>query len=335
MGIREAIQRYLNQRAADAADSSLSTWRYQLKLFAEWCEGVGIDEVGELRGYDVDDWYGLRADAVAPATLEGEMWTLKKFVEYLERREAVEDGLAEKVPIPNVDDEDRSNDVQLPTDRAMALLRYFRETSAVYGTRDHAFLELAWMTGARKGGLRALDLRDVHPDDNYVEFTHRPGTGTPLKNKSDGERPVGIPPSTSDVLKRYIDHHRLDVHDDTGRAPLLASMKGRPVGGTIQYWSHLATQPCLHTACPHDRERDTCEYTHRHHASKCPSSRSPHKIRTGSIGWQLDVGLPPWVVAERANATLEVIEQHYDKRTPRERMERRRRPFISNLELET
>jgi hypothetical protein len=96
----------------------------------------------------------------------------------------------------------------------------------------------------------------------------------------------------------------------------------------------LGTQPCLHSPCPHDRERETCEYTERNESSKCPSSRSPHRIRTVSITWQLDVGIPPWVVAERINASVEVIEKHYDVTSPRERIERRRRPYLSNLKIE-
>jgi hypothetical protein len=98
-------------------------------------------------------------------------------------------------------------------------------------------------------------------------------------------------------------------------------------------WSYLATLPCLHSPCPHGRERPTCEFTTHAHASKCPSSRSPHKIRTGSITWQLDLGIPPEVVANRVNASLETIEQHYDVADPRERMEKRRRPHVENLEL--
>ena len=75
MDVSTAVQRYLQQRAVDAAESSIGTWRGQLKLFEEWCQAQGIDEVGDLRGYDIDDWYGLRAEQVAPSTLEGEMWT--------------------------------------------------------------------------------------------------------------------------------------------------------------------------------------------------------------------------------------------------------------------
>lgn len=332
MGVREAIERYLQQRAVDAEESSLGTWRYQLKLFAEWCESVGIEQIGELRGYDVDDWYGLRAEAVAPSTLEGEMWTFKKFIQFLERREAVQNGLTDKVPIPDVDKENRSSDEQWSTPEALAMLRYHRNTASKYGIREHALLELLWMTGARMGGIRALDLRDVHLEEDYIEFVHRSSTGTPLKNKRDGERPVAIPPSTSDVLKRYIKAYRHDVHDDHGRAPLLTSQRGRPQPNTIRVWTYGATQPCKHSLCPHGRERPGCEFLDSDKSSQCPSSKSPHRIRTGSIGWQLDIGLPPWVVAERVNADVSVIEEHYDKTPARERMERRRRPFIADLE---
>jgi hypothetical protein len=102
----------------------------------------------------------------------------------------------------------------------------------------------------------------------------------------------------------------------------------------MRAWSYLATEPCLHSPCPHDRERASCEYVNYTHASKCPSSRSPHQIRRGSITWQLDLGIPPAVVAERVNASTDVIKLHYDAASPRERMERRRRPFIDNLDID-
>ncbi|QLG27721.1 hypothetical protein HUG10_09220 [Halorarum halophilum] len=58
------------------------------------------------------------------------------------------------------------------------------------------------------------------------------------------------------------------------------------------------------------------------HASKCPSSRSPHKIRSGSITWQLNCGVPPEIVAERVNASVSTIKSHYDFATAEERWRR-------------
>ncbi|WP_136688341.1 tyrosine-type recombinase/integrase [Halorhabdus amylolytica] len=337
-----AVQRYLRRRKPDSTEQSIHGWEYRLKLFVEWCESVGITEVGQLEGYDLDEYYEIRSADIAPATLEGEMWTLQMFLEFLEDIEAVNDGLSEKVRIPNLDPEDRSNDTKLATEDAQALLAYYRDDPEAYGTRAHAYLELAWYTGARQGGLRALDLRDVELGENpYVEFLQRPNTGTPLKNKRAGERPVGLTHETADVLQEYIAEHRYDVHDEEGRQPLLASAQGRPTPNTIRVWSYLATQPCLHGPCPHGKARETCLWTEYSHSSKCPSSRSPHQIRTGTVTWLLNQGWPPEDVAERVNASVSTIEQHYDKADPerrrqrlRDRMEDRRRPLLNDLEIE-
>lgn len=340
MSPRAAANRYLRRREADSTESSLHGWEYRLKLFVEWCESIGIEEVGDLRRYDLDEYYELRSAEVVPATLESEMWTLKMLCRFLEDLGAVEDGLAESVRIPDLDAEDRSNDTKLDTDDAKALLQYYRNSEDEYGSRQHAFLVLAWVTGARQGGLRALDVRDFYPDESYVEFRHRPDTDTPLKNKQGGERPVGLKEATVDVLNHYIENNRYDVRDDHGRQPLLASARGRPGKNTIRVWSYLATIPCVHSPCPHGKERATCQWTEYAHASKCPSSRSPHRIRTGVVTYLLNQGWPPEDVAERVNSSVKTIEEHYDKADPeerrrrlRDRMERRRRHLVENTEF--
>jgi site-specific recombinase XerD len=341
ISIRDATSRYLRRRRADATDASIKAWKYRLKLFYEWAEGIGIARAGDLRGYDLDEYYEVRSTEVAPATLQGEMSTLKKFAEFLESIEAVDDGLADRVRVPNIADEDLVDETSLKTEDAIPLIQYYRRDSGDRGSRDHVLLELAWISGARKGGLRGLDIRDVFLEENFVQFRHRPDTGTPLKNKTEIERPVAIPPETSDVIDRFIKHHRYDVHDDHGRQPLLASRLGRPTEGTIRDWMYIATQPCLHSPCPHGKERASCEWTEYDQASACPSSRSPHQIRTGSITWQLNIGIPPAIVAERVGASVDTIRKHYDQastesrlRRRRDRMERDRRPFIENINLD-
>jgi len=341
MGIRDAIDRYLRRRRPDATEKSIKGWHYRLKLFAEWCESVDIFEVGQLQAYDLDEYYELRSAEIKPVTLEGEMWTLQMFLEDLEDLGAVEEGVSDAVRIPDLDPSERSSDSKLATDDALALLTHYRHSDDVYGTRGHAYLELAWLTGARQSGLRALDIRDVHLDDQpWVDFRHRPDTGTGLKNKLAGERPVALPEEVGDVLRTYLQRYRHDVHDDHGRQPFLASRAGRPRENTLRNWSYIATQPCTYMPCPHGKERDSCEWTDYHHSSKCPSSRPPHHVRTGAITWMLNRGWPPEDVAERVNATVDTIETHYDKadlderrRRLRQRMEQRRRPLLDELDL--
>lgn len=329
LSVRDAAQRYLRRRRADATDASVKSWKYRLKLFVEWCEGISLDHVGQLRGYDIDEYFELRSAKVAPATLEGEMWTLRMFAEYLEQIDAVEEGLSDSVRIPDINPEDRADETTLTTPAAMRLIEYYRSSSEDRASRDHAFLELAWYTGARQSGLRALDVRDLNArfkkdERSWVEFRHRSDTGTPLKNNRRGERPVGIPDEVARVVDEYVQENRYDIRDDHGRKPLIASAKGRPTENTVRVWSYGATQPCVAGGCPHDKDPSDCKWTQYAHLSKCPSSRSPHPIRTGSITWQLNQGIPPEVVAERVDAEVETIANHYDWASQKDRWRRYR-----------
>jgi len=184
---------------------------------------------------------------------------------------------------------------------------------------------------------RTVDLEDYDDDARVLEFRHRPTHGTPLKNKRDGERDVGILPTVANVLEAYIDETRYDRHDEYGRAPLFTtrSSQGRLSENAVRTWSYQATHPCWHTddPCPHDKVRDDCGWTVADQSSKCPSSRSPHAVRTGSITFHRNRGFEQADVARRVNASMRTIERHYDKATRREELETRRRPQLDKLSL--
>jgi len=334
---RQAKERFLRRRQADRTDSSIQSYHGRLKLFVEWCESVGIEAVGDLRAYDLNEYYDIRSGDVAPTSLENEMYTLRQFCKFLETLGATDRNLAEKVPFPDVDREERSSEEKLHHDQALALIEYYRSSDTERATRRHVLLELAWFTGARIGGLRALDIRDLDTTEGFVEFRHRPGTDTPLKNKTRGERPVALPDETASVVSEYIVGNRYDVRDEHGRQPLLASARGRPNANTIRVDCYLATRPCVRGTCPHGKEIEDCAWKDRDHVSKCPSTRSPHPVRTGSITWQLNQGVPREVVAERCDT--DQIEEFYDKPTEEERwrrfhdqMEQQRRRHVENLD---
>ena len=331
---REAWTRYVDRRRPEATERSAKTYYYRLKQFVEFCEEYGVETVDELSGWTFENYETKRSgDGIAPITLNGEMKDLRQFVRYLERIEAVDEGLSEKVHVPKVSSDEESSNTKLDKPAARDLLAYYRRRE--HGSRRHALLEVLWNTGCRLGAIRALDVRDYHADEQYLEFRHRPESGTPLKKKLDGERPVAVSDAAADALDAYLaSEDRWEVHDEHGREPLFASRQGRPGHNTVRCWMYLGTLPCIHSDCPHGRDPEDCEFTERNHASKCPSSRSPHQIRTGSITWQLDSGLPPEVVAVRVNASVSTIKKHYDKATPRERMEQRRRRHVDHLDLE-
>lgn len=332
---REARDRWLDKLRVSKTDSTVSSYHYRTKHFVEWCEAEGIDLIRDVSGWDIESFETKRrADDLAPITLNKEMGTLQGFLEYCARIELVDENLPEKVDPPEVSRDAHIDDTKLHPKDAERLLDFYENDPEMRHTRAHALLAFAWYTGARLGGIRAVDLRDYNSDDELVEFYHRPDEDTPLKNGYDGERHVGLPTQVCEILDNYIEKYRHKKFDDYGRQPLFTSEVGRPHTSTIRPWMNLATVPCLHTTCPHGNERPTCDYLYHNEASKCPSSRSPHQVRTGSITWQRHRGVPPEVVAERVNSSVRVIEEHYDVPSKREEMEERRRPHIDRLNFD-
>ncbi len=331
---REAIRRWLNRRRSELTEQTASSYHYRMKRWVQWCENQNIERVSELSGWIFEQFEAARSgEDIAPWTLHNEMETLQKHVEYLERIEAVEEGLTEKIHVPRVPEDEKSRDTKLSTHDALGNIRFYRNHEQLYGSREHALLEIMWHTGARLGALRSLDLRDYDRGEQYVRFVHRPDTGTPLKNKRKGQRVVSLRESVCKVISTYIQQNRWDKHDEHGRQPLFTSMQGRPSKNSIRTWTYRVTQPCIYGPCPHGHDPASCKFRSHTHASKCPSSRSPHHVRTGSITWHRDRGVPSEVTAERVNASQDVIERYYDKATQKERMERRRRPHLDKLEI--
>lgn len=224
------------------------------------------------------------------------------------------------------------DETRLRTEDARALLKYYDEYD--YGSRDHALLATYWYVGARLGGVRGLDLGDYNSEEAYLQFFHRPEEDTPLKNGRDGERAVALPREVYNILDTYIEEHRTDVLDEYGRSPVFTTPNGRASVYAHRARMYLATIPCLHSPCPHGKDPETCDWIDYSHASKCPSSRSPHQVRTGSITWQLNQGVPIERVAKRVNTSVRVLKRHYDQPDKIEEMEARRRQYIGRLDFE-
>jgi integrase len=255
-------------------------------------------------------------------TLRTNLATLRVFLEFCASIDGVEQGLREKVVLPEVDREEQSKDVKLNVDRAEAILEHLERFE--YASRAHVIMAILWHTGCRLGTLRALDLDDVDLETPCLRVRHRPDTGTPLKNGKAANRAIALGEQYAQVIEDYINHNRLQVEDSHGREPLISSDQGRLSESSVRVVVYMWTRPCMVAACPHDENPVSCDYMTRKHASECPSSRSPHGIRRGALTRMLREGTPEEVVSDRSNVSRDVLEQHYDQRTERERMELRR-----------
>lgn len=345
--VREALEIWIDRQKAVKSEETVKSYGYRVGQFVDWLEAEEITNLNDLTGRDVLRFDSeRRSEGLKRSSLNNQMGAIRLYLKFCVDVEAVPVSLPAKVSVPQLSKSQRVNEEKLSTERAETILENLARYQ--YASIDHALLTLAWHTGARLGGLRSLDIRDCylteedlerskHEDDlqeegvdavetPFIFFRHRPDTDTPLKNKEEGERPVGISEEVGQILQEYIAIKRRRTKDEYGRRPLFSNQKGtgRLSKGGLRVIFNTITQPCQLDSCPHGREPEECEATDHGYEARCPSSRSPHKVRTGSVTWHRDCGWPAEVLAERVNATPEVIRHHYDQPDLLKRMESRR-----------
>jgi site-specific recombinase XerD len=321
----EGVERFLQHREPSIRESSMQNARHRLSVFLEWAEEYGLEDLNDLNGRDLSAFVAWRQDDVAPITLQKQLSTIRQALRWWSDIEAVEQGLAEKLHAPELPDGAESKDVHLKADRAKRALRYHDRHH--YASRDHALLALLWRTGMRRGAVVSLDVDDLDHEANAVRVEHRPETGTTLKNGTDGERLVYLGPRWFQILADYVENpDREEVTDDHGRRPLFTTQDGtRPCGGSVYKWCLRALHPCTYAECPHGTTPEDCDARGSDGLpAQCPSARSPHAVRRGAITNHLNEETAPEVVSERMDVSLDVLYEHYDARTEREKMQVRR-----------
>lgn len=328
----------------DGADSTIGSYRRRLRPFLEWLDDHDISDLSDLSTRNIKEFEAHRRSRdLDTQSLNNQFGTIRQWLGYCYELNAVSKDVAKALDVPSLSKEDRVNTEKLITERAEEILKNLDRYR--YASREHVLFLLLWRTTARIGTIRALDLRDFyHTDDDRrrlreelenegfaphvvdgiledVEFPllyprHRAESETPLKNDEGGERVINLAEWVGEVLEDYIAVNRADVRDEDGRRPLLSSKKGdgRLSKSAMRNWCYILTQPCeFGGPCPHDRDPETCEAREHGHGSKCPSSRSPHRVRTGSITNHRDRGWPISELADKANTSEDLIEGVYDQ----------------------
>lgn len=321
----EALDLYLQHRETEVSQATIYSHKSRLGHFVQWCEQNEITNLNELSGRQLHEYrlWRRRDGDLAPASEKTQMDTLRVFIRWLEAIDGVHQDLSTKVQSPSLNPNDNVRDVMLDQEQANLLLGYLEKYE--YASLNHVVMALLWHTMMRIGGAQSLDLDDYDRHDQYLEVHHRPETDTPIKNQEQGERLVALSGPMCSLLDDWIADQRPQTEDEHGRDPLLTTTHGRISKTSIRNRCYRLTRPCTYTdECPHDRDIADCEALESDQAPLCPSSVSPHAIRRGSITRSLQEDTPTQVVSDRANVSPSVIEKHYDRRTEREKMEKRR-----------
>lgn len=332
----DAVEMFIDAMRDEHAESTRKAERHRLRAFVQFCDENEIENLNDLSGRDLFQYriwrregQGDGREPIKLVTLKGQLATLRRFLRFAANIDAVPPELYEQITLPTMKNGEDVSDSTLSPERTIEILDYLE--GAQPGTRDHIILLLLWETGARTGAIRGLDLDDLDLDGTHprfsgpaIQFVHRPEQGTPLKNQQKGTRWNRISEKTARYIEDYIQYHRDDVTDDHGRRPLITTEYGRPAGNTFRTTLYRVTRPCWRgEECPHDRDIEECEATHLDKASQCPSSRSPHDVRSGRVTYYRREDVPRRIVKDRLNASEDILDRHYDRRSDREQAEQR------------
>jgi len=321
---RTALGEWLDVVTDSTKGSTADTYERRVSRFVAWCESEAILNLNDVTGRHIKAYRDHRLPDCSTSTLTNELRTIRQFLQFGVAMEAVEPALPEAMGqiIPSLSKGEDSSDLMLGRERALAIIEYLDEYHKA--SREHALFALLWDTGCRISGLRALDVEDFDAAEGTVTFRNRPESGTRLKNGQSSERINVLDPETVDIVAAYVRLHRNDRTDDYGREPLLTTKFGRHATTTVRRLVYELTQPCLRGDCPHDQEIESCEYREHGHESKCPSSLSPHPVRTGRITDLRNRGCDIRYVSGRVDAIPETIRRYYDKPDLGQDLDRRR-----------
>ena len=313
---------FLDHKATNCTEATVQNHRYRTNHFLRWCDEVGIDNLNDLSGRDIQKYRLWRKEDgdLNKLTLSAQMSTLRVFLKWAASIEAVPENLYDKVLIPRVSPEEQQRDETLPAETAQEILDYLSKYH--YASKKHVVMAVFWETGMRIGGAHSLDVEDVDFEGRCLRLEHRPNGGTSLKNGKAGERPIAITPELAEALDDYIEGPWKDVTDDHGRRPLFSSSQGRLARTALRRLVYTVTSPCFRNElCPDCREKAY---------AKCPEAVSPHAIRRGSITHYLSNDVPVEIVSDRMNVSRKVLDKHYDKRSEEVKLEQRR-SFLGNV----
>ena len=341
----EAVQKFLKSEKSELAPATLSEYERELTRFVGFCEENGVEDTSEFDGRVLHDFKIWRRDeahdgegSLSNKTMRDEMYLFRKFLRFLESIDAVTPRLHTKIEIPTLDPGEGERDIEFASDELNAILAHLEKYE--YASREHAVWVLFAATGRRPSGLRALDLKDVHleEDEAYIEFNHRVGeeTETRLKNKKSSENTVYVNESAAEVLRDYIDTHRVDI-EENGRSPLLTTSYGRLSDSSIRKYVYKWSRPCVvGNGCPEGRTPEGCEAMESSDcAVKCPFSKPPVALRHGYISNLRRQGISLHTISDRCDVSEEVIEKHYSELSEKEKRELRREELESNTESDS
>ena len=142
-----ALDYYLDARRYDLRETTLRTHKARIKSFVRWLKK---QEIHNMNDVDLQVVHAYRVykredngddSPCNSVTMQGQVSTLRRFLNHLVDIDAVSEELPERIRLPKVDG-DGSSDTLLDQGRAKAILDYLREFQ--YASPEHVTILLMW-----------------------------------------------------------------------------------------------------------------------------------------------------------------------------------------------
>ena len=141
-----------------ASPNTVTAYRRDLRLYVEFLLGRGVTDPDSISRDDAGAWVThLRAEGLAPKTVERRVASVKSFHRFLVRDGVTVNHPTASLPLPRVPE--RLPDVVSIDDVDRLLSQPFPQGPTGY--RDRALLEVLYGCGVRASELTGLDLRDI------------------------------------------------------------------------------------------------------------------------------------------------------------------------------
>jgi site-specific recombinase XerD len=119
----DAMEMWLERQQATKADETIQSYRYRLEQFVGWCDQQRITNLNDLTERDVFRFDNeCRSDDLSVSTLNNRLGTLKLFLAFCQKMNAVTEDVVTAVDVPPLDVETRVDDEMLNTERAKTIL---------------------------------------------------------------------------------------------------------------------------------------------------------------------------------------------------------------------
>lgn len=137
----------LQERKGELAKASLQAHGYRLDHFNRWCDESEISDQNIISGKQLHEYKLWRRDDgdLSRPSIKTQMDTLRVFIRFCERIDAVPEGTYDKVQSPSLSDGENEREVLLESETADSILDFLSRFQ--YASREHVVMLLLWKTG--------------------------------------------------------------------------------------------------------------------------------------------------------------------------------------------